>query len=158
VCTLQATHHLQTPANYPRYQNYSIANTDISEAMYEAGIPSPTPENFDQEQAFDTGFDYVNDRYMGPTWVTATPDELEESTKDDDLDNFAPRPEKVYRLKPDIARSNGLKSGWTSGADAKDVTLPAGTVLKFPEGSKVLQTRYDPETAVPMYERPKGSL
>lgn len=28
----------------------------------------------------------------------------------------------------------------------------------FPKGSKILQLNYDPETAVPEYEKPEGSL
>jgi hypothetical protein len=149
---------MQTPADTTRYQNYSIANTSIDEDMDEANIPLPVPENFDQDEAFDTDFDYVGDRYIGPTWVTAIPDELEESTNDEDLDKFAPRPDIVYRLKPEVARLNGLQARWTLGGDAEDVTLPDGTTLKFPDGGKVLQCEYDAETAIPMYERPKGSL
>jgi hypothetical protein len=126
--------------------------------MEVADIPLPVPENFDQDEAFNIGFDYVGDRYICPTWVTATPDEYEESTNEDDLGNFAPRPDIVYRLKPEAARSNGLQVRWTLGRDAEDVTLPDGTLLKFPEGSKVLQCKFDAETAMPTFERPKGSL
>jgi hypothetical protein len=140
------------------YTNYKIANTSIREDMDQVDIPYPTPESFDQEEAFSTGFNYVDERYMNPTWVTATPDELETSTDPDNLDNFSPRPNIVYRLKPDVAKKAGLKAHWTFGADAVDQELPDGTLLRFPDGSRVLQCEYDPEAAVPRYERPEGSL
>ncbi|KAH3942949.1 hypothetical protein HBH70_126220 [Parastagonospora nodorum] len=140
------------------YTNYIIANTSIREDMDEVDIPLPTPEHFDQTEAFTTGFDYIADRYINPTWVTATPDELESSTDPADLDKFSPRPDIVYRLNPEAARDAGVKVSWTFGSEAVDVTMPDGTVLKFPQGSKVLQCEYDPETAVPRYVRPEGSL
>lgn len=140
------------------YTNYIIANTSIREDMDQVDIPLPTPEHFDQAEVFATGFDYIGDRYINPTWVTATPDELESSTDPADLDNFSPRPDIVYRLESGAARNAGLKARWTFGSDAHDVTMPDGTVIKFPEGSRVLQCDYDPETAVPRYVRPEGSL
>jgi hypothetical protein len=42
--------------------------------------------------------------------------------------------------------------------EAKDLTAPDGRVIKFPEGSKVLQCEYDPGMVVPVYKRPEGSL
>jgi hypothetical protein len=135
-----------------------VANTDIREDMDQVGIPYPTPENFTQTTLFSTGFDYINERYIQPTWVTATPEEMDMSTDNHELDRFVPRPERVYRLKQEVARANGLKCMWTVGRAAGDRTLPDGTIVKYPEGSKVLQVNYDPATAVPRYERPHGSL
>lgn len=140
------------------YANYSIGNTDIREDMDQVDIAYPTPEHFDQDEVFRSGFDYVGDRYLGPAWITATPEEMDESTDEDDLKNFMPKPDIVYRLKESIARDNGIKCRWTIGGDAEDVTLPDGSVKTFPKGSKVLQVEYDPETVTPVYERPEGSL
>ncbi|KAF1829412.1 hypothetical protein BDW02DRAFT_167190 [Decorospora gaudefroyi] len=140
------------------YGNYSISNIDIREDMDTVGIPYPTPENFHQEEIFKTGFHHVKDRYLDPTWITATPDEMEHSTDPDHLKNFAPPPEIVYRLKEEVASEAGLKSTWTLASDASQVLLPDGSKKTFPDGSKVLQSDYDPETAVPSYEKPEGSL
>jgi hypothetical protein len=141
-----------------QYQNYQIANLSIDEDMDNADIPTPVPETFEQEEPMDSGFDVTEERYISPTWVTATTDELESSTDPADLENFAPTPDVVYRLKPEVARANGLICAWMFGSEAETVTAPDGKVVKFPEGSKVLQCEYDPETAVPRYERPEGSL
>jgi hypothetical protein len=143
-----------------QYANNSIANTDIGEYMETAGIPFPVPENFDQEEVYSTGFGHIGDRHLTPTWIVVTPEEMETSTDPEDLKNMAPPPSIVYRLKKEIARQHGLVSRWViaSDDDAKDVNLPDGTKKTFPRGSKVLQMEYDPETAVPRYERPEGSL
>lgn len=61
-----------------RHINYSVGNTDIREDMDQVDIPYPTPENFTETTLFSTDFDYINYRYLTPTWVTATPDEMEE--------------------------------------------------------------------------------
>jgi hypothetical protein len=140
------------------YTNYDIANTSIREDMDRVDIPYPTPEQFDQEEVFKSGFDYIKDRYLGPTWVIAAPDEIESSTDPDDLENFAPKPDIVWRLKEEVAKQNGLESRWTFGNETRDVNLPNGTKKTFPEGSMSLQCDYDPETSIPTYERPEGSL
>lgn len=130
--------------------NYQIANIDIRESMDSVDIPYPTPDDFTQDKVYSTGFDYNRHRYTVPAWVTAEPDEMEENRDDEVLKSFVPRPEVVYRLKEEVARANGLMIIWTTGTDRKDG--------KFPAGSKILQLRYDPETAVPRYEKPEGSL
>lgn len=139
--------------------SFEVAGTSIDENLSQIGIFCPIPEDFTQDEPYTLGFDYLKDRYLNPTWVTASPDEIEESTDLDTLMNFLPRPTKVYRLKEDVARSNGLKSTWTTGgSEAKDNPLPDGTALKFPKGSRIVQVDYDPQTVVPRYERPEGSL
>jgi hypothetical protein len=132
------------------YVNYDIANTDIREAMDTVGVPYPTPEGFTQETPYSLGFDPIRDRYMCPTWVTAEPDDMEESRDLNDRSNFMPLPEVVYRLKGDVAREHGLQARWTMGSDRQDD--------KFPMGSKILQLEYDPEHVTPTYEKPEGSL
>jgi hypothetical protein len=130
----------------------------IEEDMESASIPSPVPETFEQDTPYDTDFDYIADRYISFTWITATPDDLEASIDPFDLEGFVPRHDVVFRLKPDVARENGLKCAWTFGRDAKDVTVPDGRAVEFPKGSKVLQCEYDPRTVVPVYKRPEASL
>ncbi|KAJ4346214.1 hypothetical protein N0V95_005580 [Ascochyta clinopodiicola] len=130
--------------------NYMIANLCIEEHMATVGIPHPIPEDFAQHDVFATGFNYIRHRYMTPTWVTAEPDDMEETRDEDALKTFSPKPEVVYRLKEHVARANGLEVMWAIGSDRGDD--------KFPKGSKILQLNYDPETAVPQYEKPEGSL
>jgi hypothetical protein len=71
-----------------------------------AGIPSLAPETFEQDTPYDTDFDYIADRYISFTWITATPDELETSTDPVDLEGFSPRLDVVYRLKRDVAEGS----------------------------------------------------
>ncbi|KAH7381416.1 hypothetical protein DE146DRAFT_285503 [Phaeosphaeria sp. MPI-PUGE-AT-0046c] len=126
--------------------NYKIANIDIREDMDHAGIPYPTPADFDQDEPYASGNDYIGDRYLNPTWVTAAPDEMDETTGSAERDKFVPRPDVVYRLKSEVATANGLSHSWTVGTDA-------GT-----RGYKVLQLNYDPENVVPEYHKPEASL
>ncbi|KAF1850316.1 uncharacterized protein K460DRAFT_382070 [Cucurbitaria berberidis CBS 394.84] len=107
------------------YVNYGH-NTDIREDMDEVDIDYPTPENFEQDTLFKTGSDYIKERFINPTWVTATPDEIEETTDGQVLDTFMPRPDIAYRLRPQVARQHGLKSRWTLGSAARDVKRPDG--------------------------------
>ena len=147
-----------TATDILRHANYT-AHTSIRDDMDRVDIPYPTPGHFTQPTLFATGWDYINDRYLSPAWITATPDEIEESTDGDVLAQRRPRPNIAYRLKEEVARSNGLKCEWTIvGSEAQDVTLPDGTVMKFPQGSRSLQVKYDTEVSVPMYEKPEVSL
>ena len=139
--------------------NYNIANTDIRNDLEMVDVLYPIPEDFVQNKLFCMGFDHIKHRYANPTWVIATPDELEESTNGRDLDNFIPRPEVVYRIKEDIAREAGLKSAWMIASDRSgEVKLPDGTKIALPPGSKVVQSTYDPNVAMPVYQKPEGSL
>jgi hypothetical protein len=126
--------------------------------MDEVDIPHPTPEHFDWSKIYRTGFHSINDRYLTPTGITASPDEIETTTDPEICSRFMCGCEKLYRLKADVAAANGLQVSWTTGSDARDRTLPDGMKVEFPKGSKVLQLNYDVETAVPGYERPEGSL
>mgnify|MGYP004498649469 CR=1 FL=1 len=132
------------------FVNLEIANTDIGECMDSAGIPRLVPDDFTQDTPYAVGFDYIKDRYINPTWVVVEPEEMEESRDEEALRTFLPRPKVVYRLKEGVARANGLQVNWAIGSDKQDD--------KFPEGSKILQVRYDPERVVPKYKKPEGSL
>jgi hypothetical protein len=133
-----------------QYQNYSIANLSIDEDMDNAGIPTPIPDDFEQDEPLESGFDAFEDRYLSPTWITAKPDEMDTSTDPADLENFAPTPSVVYRLKPEVARRREVLCRWMMAGEED--------VGGWPKGSETLQCEYDPETAVPRYERPEGSL
>ena len=142
-----------------KFVNYDIANTDISEDLDTVDISLPIPEDFDQKSLLPSCLDWIGERYLNRATIIAVPDEMEESTDSRDLDGFFPPPDVVYSLKEDIARQAGLDVTWSTAYDAPDeITLPDGTKKKFPEGSKKLNVKYNPETAVPRYERPEGSL
>jgi hypothetical protein len=125
----------------------------IDEALSEVNVDTPIPETFTQSAPYGSDFDCIKDRYLNPTWVTASPDEIEVSTDLADLSKFAPLPSEVMRLKGEVARREGLKCTWTVGGDEDD-----GESGKGSKGSRVLQCDYDPGTALPRYERPEGSL
>ena len=86
-------------ANVPiSYVDFEIANTGIRVVMSNTGIPWLVPEGFTQEKPYSIGLDYVKDRYLNPTCVTAEPDEMEESVEWEVLKTFLSGPEVVYRI------------------------------------------------------------
>jgi hypothetical protein len=62
-------------------------------------LPFPVPDDFDQDKVYDVGANSNKPDFGTATCVTATPDELEESTDSRDLENSRPQPHIVYRLK-----------------------------------------------------------
>ncbi|CAN9124461.1 unnamed protein product [Alternaria sp. RS040] len=142
-----------------QFTSYSVANTYISNDLWHVNVHIPIPDDFEQKTLFCSGANHIRERYSDPTWVIATPDELEDSTTLEAVGSIIPRPEIVYRVKKDIARQAGLESRWMVGSDASnECELPDGTHLAFPPGSKVVQSEYDPDVAIPVYTRPIGSL
>ncbi|KAF2181065.1 hypothetical protein K469DRAFT_713940 [Zopfia rhizophila CBS 207.26] len=128
------------------HAGYDIANSSIQEDLGNCGVELPVTEEFEQPKICTSGINHDENRYQRPAWVTAEPGDFEEST------------ENLFRLKEDVAKSNGLLSGWTPASTAKEVTMRDGSIKTFPEGSVVLQVRYDPDYAWPSYRRPEGSL
>ncbi|RYN90780.1 hypothetical protein AA0119_g10902 [Alternaria tenuissima] len=142
-----------------QFASYSVANTHISNDLWHVNVHIPIPDDFEQKTLFCSGSNHIRERYNDPTWVIATPDELEDSATLEAVGSIIPRPEIVYRVKRDIARQAGLESKWMVASDApNECELPDGTNLTFPPGSKVLQSEYDPDVAIPVYKRPIGSL
>ena len=142
-----------------QFVSYSVANTHISNDLWHVNVHIPIPDDFEQKTLFCSGSNHIRERYNDPTWVIATPDELEDSTTLEAVGSIIPRPEIVYRVKRDIARQAGLESKWMVASDApNECELPDGTNLTFPPGSKVVQSEYDPDVAIPVYKRPIGSL
>jgi hypothetical protein len=142
-----------------QFVSYSVANTHISNDLWHVNVHIPIPDDFEQKTLFCSGTNHIRERYNDPTWVIATPDELEDSTTLEAIGSIIPRPGIVYRVKKDIARQAGLESKWMVASDASnECELPDGTNLTLPPGSKVLQSEYDPDVAIPVYKRPIGSL
>lgn len=142
-----------------QFASYSVANTHISNDLWHVNVHIPIPDDFEQKTLFCSGANHIRERYNDPTWVIATPDELEDSRTLEAVGSIIPRPEIVYRVKKDIARQAGLESKWMVASNApNECELPDKTNLTFPPGSKVVQSEYDPDVAIPVYKRPIGSL
>ncbi|KAJ4258933.1 hypothetical protein NW762_008020 [Fusarium torreyae] len=141
------------------YVNYDIANMSVEEDLDNCGVEMPFTNNFHQPELNDCGgIDFEEQQWHQDAWVTAEPGEFEESTDDKLRDNFMPRPDKVARLKEEVAQVVGLLSSWTIPSESRPVELPDGTKKTFPDGSVVLQQRYNPEHPWPEYTWPDGSL
>ncbi|CEI65618.1 hypothetical protein FVEN_g8875 [Fusarium venenatum] len=150
---------IQTEALALAQVNYAIANSSIGEDLDNCAVDSPLTNDFHQPDLHDCGgFDWVEQQKFQDAWVTAEPGEYEESTDDERRNNFMPRPDKVARLKEDVAQSVGLVSSWSIPSEARSIEYEDGTKKEFPPGSVVLQQRYDPEFPWPEYQWPEGSL
>ncbi|KAM0426839.1 hypothetical protein ACHAQK_012275 [Fusarium lateritium] len=150
---------IKTEAFALAHVNYDIANSSITEDLDNCSVEMPITNDFNQPELFDCGgIDFEDQQWHQDTWATAEPGEFEESTDPKLRDNFMPRPEKVARLKEDIAQGVGLVSRWTIPSDARPIDLGGGKKKEFPPGSVILQQRYNPEFTWPEYIWPEGSL
>ncbi|PCD26862.1 hypothetical protein AU210_013282 [Fusarium oxysporum f. sp. radicis-cucumerinum] len=136
----------QTEALAVSHINYAIANSSIGEDLDNCAVDLPLTNDFHQPELNDCGgLDFEQQQWEQDAWVIAEPGEFEESTNPELLNNFSPPPEKVARLKDDVAESIGLVSSWTIPSNAEPIDLEDGTKKEFPEGSVVLQQKYNPE-------------
>ncbi|RGP74499.1 hypothetical protein FLONG3_6058 [Fusarium longipes] len=150
---------IQTEAFALAHVNYAIANSSIIEDLANIGMEWPIVNDFSQPDVYDCGgFDWVDQQKHQNAWVTAEPGEYEESTDDELVGNYLPRPGRVARLKEEVARNIGLVSSWTIPSEAQPIKHDDGTMKEFPPGSVVLQQRYDPDFPWPEYKWPEGSL
>ncbi|KAF4341853.1 hypothetical protein FBEOM_4169 [Fusarium beomiforme] len=137
---------IQTEALAMAHINSAIANSSISEDLLNCSVDLPLTNDFHQPDLHDCGgFDWEEEQWHQDAYVTAEPGEFEESTDPELLNNFVPRPDKVARLKEDVAKAVGLISSWMIPGKAEPFDLEDGTRIEFPEGSVVLQQRYNPE-------------
>lgn len=150
--------HVKTEEVPLMWVNYDIANMSIEEDLDNCGVDSPVTEDFEQPEIYTSGLDMREEQRHQDTWITAEPGEFEESTDEELRKNFMPRPDKVARLKEGVAEANGLLNRWMIPSPARPETLPDGSTKTFPEGSVVLQLRFDPDFDWPPYRRPEGSL
>jgi hypothetical protein len=119
------------------HANLTIANTSILETLDEW----PYDPRSDQEP-YTLGVDFENDESWIPAaFIAAGEEEVEVS------DDLALRkkfmlgrghPEKVIRLKPEVATREGLKTGYIGGWNAYAEPNKAGEYL--------LQVKYDPQS------------
>jgi hypothetical protein len=89
----------------------------------------------------------------------AEPGDYEESTDDDILDKVGfPRGDVVARLKPEVARKNGMISEWKRFESVNEHKCDDGTVKQFPQGSIWLDVVFDSKFDWPEYTWPDSSL
>ncbi|KAI4645955.1 hypothetical protein J4E93_005534 [Alternaria ventricosa] len=141
------------------YINYEIANIDIDEDLDNAEVERPLKNDFFQPLVSDCGgMDMREQQRDQDVEVTAEPDEFEETREKALLANFSPQPDKLGKLKDEVARAAGLLAAWTFVDEAQPVDMPDGSQKTFPAGSVVLQQKYDPDFPWPGYKWPEGSL
>ncbi|KAI4709237.1 hypothetical protein J4E89_005985 [Alternaria sp. Ai002NY15] len=141
------------------YINYEIANIDIDEDLDNAEVERPLKNDFFQPLVSDCGgMDMREQQRDQDVEVTAEPGEFEETREKALLENFSPQPDKLGKLKDEVARAAGLLAAWTFVDEAQPVDMPDGSQKTFPAGSVVLQQKYDPDFPWPEYKWPEGSL
>jgi hypothetical protein len=139
--------------------NYEIANMSIEEDLCNAGVEGPFKNDFLQPNVSDCGgMDMKDQQRYQDVYVTAELGEYEETREKSFLQNFAPQPDKLGRVKDDVARAAGILAQWAFIQEAASVEMDDGLQKRFPAGSVVLQQRYDPDFAWPEYSWPEGSL
>lgn len=142
--------------------NYDIANMDINEDLGNSGMEFPyNPRLHPQPEPYSTGLDIGEYRHSQAAYLTAEPGEWEEidyaasGKQVMRLGGGGPsHPEKMYRLKAEVAEANGIKQEWAWGqfiTEDRDGN-------KLPEGTLRLQQKYDTDFAWPPYKRVEGSL
>ncbi|KAI6088290.1 hypothetical protein F4821DRAFT_234185 [Hypoxylon rubiginosum] len=139
--------------------NYDIANMSIQEDLDSCGVESPVPENFEQPEVWASGgLDMEREYRSQVAWITAEPGEFEESTDEALRANFMPKPDRVARLREGLAEEVGLVNGWTIPSNSRLRVMSGGIIKEFPEGSVILQLRYNPDVPWPAYKWPEESL
>lgn len=143
------------------WANLDCGNMDIVEALDGLGVEFPIEQNYEQREIYETGVNVDEETSeISSTLVVAWPDEIEESRKEEDRRKFGmDAPEKVVRLKEDVARKYGLVSEWWVPVPAKPERDANGTVVReYPEECVELQVNFDPEFQWPPYPKLEGSL
>ncbi|KAF9869701.1 hypothetical protein CkaCkLH20_12888 [Colletotrichum karsti] len=139
--------------------NYDIANIDIMEDLGNCGVEMPLAMDYKQETPSNCGGLNMKEQQKHQSlWLTAEPGDFEESTDPDLLDNFRPRPDKVAKLYKQVAEEHGVVAEWTIPSAARPIELPDGTKKTFPQGSVVLQHKWNPKYPWPDYKWPDESL
>lgn len=139
--------------------NYEIANIDIEEDLDNSGVKWPLRNDFKQPEVSDCGgLEMEEEQRYQDVVVTAEPGEFEETWEQALLENFSPQPNKLGKLKDEVARAAGILALWTFISEAEPVDMPDGSQKTFPTGSVVLQHRYNPDFPWPEYKWPEGSL
>ncbi|KAI0891433.1 hypothetical protein F4806DRAFT_482544 [Annulohypoxylon nitens] len=142
--------------------NYDIANMSIEEDLGNLGVDFPVTVDFEQPEvagATEHDLNIGEFRYDQPAYFTAYPGEYEISTDLEHRKNMAPMPDRVARLKEDVAKAAGIRdTRWTFVSDAEPRKQRDSTVKEFPEGCVSFQHKYNPDFPWPPYKWPEESL
>jgi hypothetical protein len=139
--------------------NYEVANISIDEDLDNAGMEGPIKNDFFQPEISDCGgMDMKEQQSFQDVNVTAEPGGFEETQDPALLENFSPQPDKLGKLRDEVARTAGLLASWTFISEAELVEMPDGTQKTFPAESVLLQQKYDSDFPWPEYKWPEGSL
>ncbi|KAI1087060.1 hypothetical protein F5B19DRAFT_476861 [Rostrohypoxylon terebratum] len=121
--------------------NYDIANMSIEEDLGNLGVDYPVPVDFEQSEvagATEHYLDIGEFRYDQTAYLTAYPGEYEISTDPEHRKCMAPMPDRVARLKEDVAKAAGIRDlSWTFVSDAeprkqKDGKMAGGLAMMDP--------------------------
>ncbi|KAL9084824.1 MAG: hypothetical protein Q9165_007892 [Trypethelium subeluteriae] len=112
--------------------NYEIANMDIQEDLSNSnpGVYEGEDDLYDQhapqQPQIIQGEDYFRNEKPDAAIVIAEPGEWEETRNPDDM-NVQPKPDRMVRLKADLAREYGLQHDWSWAYDKEqDDDVPKG--------------------------------
>ncbi|KAL7815617.1 hypothetical protein V8C26DRAFT_402202 [Trichoderma gracile] len=140
------------------YANYSIGNTSLQEDLGNCGVEFPVKEGFEQPKLFDYKLDMHKDQYRQPVWIRAEPGEYEINKGGEQMGDYVAPPNSYARLKDGVAEAVGVVNDWTTYYPSGPFPYSDGTKKEFPEGTMVLQLKWNPDFPWPPYKWPEGSL
>ncbi|KAJ4854365.1 uncharacterized protein T069G_11344 [Trichoderma breve] len=140
------------------YVNYSIGNMSLQEDLDNCGVKFPVKAGFEQPKVYDFDMDMQKDQYRQPVWVRAEPGEYEINKGGEVMGDYIAPPNMYARLKDGVAEAVGVINDWTMFQPTGPFRMSDGTKKEFPEGTMVLQLKWNPDFAWPPYKWPEGSL
>ncbi|RFU79369.1 hypothetical protein TARUN_2824 [Trichoderma arundinaceum] len=140
------------------YVNYSIGNSSLQEDLGNCGVDFPVKEGFEQLKVFDYEMDMRKEEYRLPVWIRAEPGEYEVNKGGEELGDYIAPPNSYARLKDGLGDEIGIVNDWTTFYPSGPFPMSDGTKKEFPEGTMVLQLKYNPDFPWPAYKWPEGSL
>ncbi|KAL7935788.1 hypothetical protein V8C35DRAFT_298245 [Trichoderma chlorosporum] len=140
------------------YANYSVGNMTIQEDLDNCGVDFPFKVGFEQPEVYDYDMDMRKEAYSQPIWVRAEPHEYEINKGGEVMGEYIAPPNSYARLKDEVAEANGIINSWTTYHPAGPFQMSDGTKKEFPEGTMVLQLKWNPDFPWPPYKWPEGSL
>lgn len=141
-----------------RKANYEIGNGSIQEDLEICDVLVPfDPSKRPQTKPFN--FDPETVEPCQTVYLVAEPAEFEESMDQRHTDEIlilgrtSAHPQRVVRLKEDVAREHGIIPGWSSPSEHQD-----NEGKKFPKGSVTFAQSWDMDAPRQPYKRLSGSL
>ncbi|KZF21781.1 hypothetical protein L228DRAFT_248529 [Xylona heveae TC161] len=130
--------------------NYDIANSSISERLgNETDFEKYDPHA--SQAVSSNGYNYEDSAWLPPAFIIAEPGEWVDSTAEEHVSNFVTfdngarrHPERVFKLKDDVAEKFGLRKGKWSTETAETAEGCVSLQLAFDKDSPVWQKPYIP--------------